>query len=125
MVNCLCAATGINITALKIRAVLRSVIQRMCESVSGLRPLPFLFLYLLFIPGCRLRVSGGGYFHEVTDSVDHAHYTGSILFDNCVIHFVKAECVESTFLYCGAFDAAFYLFDFYLCHIGFKLYVLG
>jgi len=33
-----------------------------------------------------------------------------------VVHFVEAERIKGAFFHCGAVDAAFYLFDFDLCH---------
>ncbi len=59
---------------------------------------------------------GLGYFHEVVNFLDHAHYGGGVLFNDSVIHFFQAERVESALLHCGAVDAAFDLSDFDLCH---------
>lgn len=48
--------------------------------------------------------------------LNHTEDRGVILFHNGVVHFAETEGVESTLLHCGAVDAAFNLFDCYLCH---------
>ena len=56
------------------------------------------------------------HFYQVTYFVYHTHHGRIVLMDNHVIHFLKAEGVESALLHCRTVDAALYLLDFNLCH---------
>lgn len=66
--------------------------------------------------GRRPAQSGLGHLNQMVNALNHAHDRGVILLDNGVVHFSEAEGIERTLLYGGRADAAFYLFDFYLCH---------
>ena len=59
----------------------------------------------------------------MTNFVNHSDHRGGVLVHHRVIHFLKAECVESAFLHSGTVDAAFYLSDFNLSH--FEIVVKG
>lgn len=48
--------------------------------------------------------------------LNHTADRGSVLQNDGVIHFLKAEGIKSAFLHCGTVDAALYLCYFYLCH---------
>ncbi len=60
--------------------------------------------------------SGGGDGHEVTYSLNHTEHRGGVLKHYGVIHFLKAERVESAFLHCGSVDAALGLGYLDFCH---------
>ena len=56
--------------------------------------------------------SGGGNCDEVVYFGYHSADCGGVFFDDCMVHFVKTQCIECAFLHCGAVDAAFGLCDF-------------
>ena len=60
--------------------------------------------------------SGVGDGHEVTYSLNHTEYRGSVLKYYGMIHLLDAERVESAFLHCGSVDAALGLGYLDFCH---------
>mgnify|MGYP006871874410 CR=1 FL=1 len=48
---------------------------------------------------------------------NHSADCRGVLMCDRVVHLAETQCVQCAFLHCGAIDAAFDLFDFYLCHL--------
>ena len=55
--------------------------------------------------------------HQVSYFGDHTEYLGSSLVFYYLADFSQSQCVKCSFLNCGTFDAAFYLFDFDCFHV--------